>query len=403
MTQTFIIVGGGHAGAQAVDSLHKQGFKGRLILICDEPYLPYHRPPLSKKFLTGELELDRLMIRHQKFYDQTGTEVRLGVRATAIDAEGRRLRLSDDSELEYDKLLLCLGSRVRLLNAPGVDLPGIHYLRTVDDVRRIRGGFAPGRRMAVIGAGYIGLEVAASARTAGLEVTVLEMADRCMNRVTAPQISEFYRQRHQAAGVEMLFNTSVTGFEGEGRVQLVRSGTGAAVAADLVVVGVGIQPESTLAAAAGLACEDGIFVDEQCRTSDPHIFAAGDCTNHPSARYGRRCRLESVDNAVEQAKVAAANMCGHEVRHEHVPWFWSDQFDIKLQIAGLSQGYDKAVTRGDPAQNRFSVWYLRQGELLAVDAVNSPGDFMHGKKWIAEHKRPDPEKLADAALELKSL
>jgi len=403
MTKTFVVVGGGHAGGQAVDSLRREGFDGRLVLVGEEPCLPYHRPPLSKKFLAGELVQDRLYLRHQPFYDQHSIELRLGTRVTAIDRDGRRLRLADDSELEYDALLLCLGSRVRRLNVPGADLPGLYYLRSLQDVAQIREHLAPGRRLIVIGAGYIGLEAAATARSLGLEVTVLEMADRPMSRVVAPVVSEFYARRHVAAGVDLRCRTGVSEVLGTERVEGVRCSDGSIVPADLVIAGVGILPETTLAAAAGLACDDGIVVDEQCRTHDPAVFAAGDCTNHPSVRYGRRLRLESVDNALEQARTAAATMCGRDAVHAHVPWFWSDQYDIKLQIAGIAAGHDQTVLRGDPDSNQFSVWYLRGGELLAVDAINRPGEFMHAKRWIGEHKHPDPALLGDTAVELKMI
>jgi 3-phenylpropionate/trans-cinnamate dioxygenase ferredoxin reductase subunit len=402
MTETFVVVGASHASVQAIDTLRREGHSGPIVLVGDEPHLPYNRPPLSKKFLSGELERDRLLLRSPQFYDQARVDVRLGVRVTAIDRAARRLRLNDGGELTYDKLLLCVGGRPRLLDVPGHDLAGVHYLRTIADVEAIRADLPDARRLVVVGAGYVGLEAAASARHLGLDVTVLEMADRPLNRVVAPELSAFYMRRHEREGVRILCNTSVTACEGSGRVAAVVCGD-RRFAADVVIVGVGILPETSLAAASGLRCENGIWVDEQCRTSDPHVFAAGDCTNHPSVRYGRRVRLESVDNAVEQAKTAAANMCGRPARHEHVPWFWSDQYDVKLQIAGLSEGYERTVVRGNPESGSFALYYLSGGELLAVDAVNSPRDFMTGKKWIAERRHPDPAKLADPAIDIKTL
>jgi 3-phenylpropionate/trans-cinnamate dioxygenase ferredoxin reductase subunit len=403
MTKTIVVVGAGHAGGQAVDSLRREGFKDRLILVGDEPVLPYHRPPLSKKYLAGELALDRMYLRHQPFYDQHAIELRLGRKVTAIDPDGRRVRLSDDAEIEYDALLLALGSRVRRIPVPGADLPGVFYVRALDDIDRMRASLVPGKRLIVIGAGYIGLEVAATARTLGLEVTVLEMAQRPMGRVVAPVVSEFYAARHRAAGVTLRCNEGVSAITGTDRVEGVLCSDGTLIGADLVVVGIGILPDTTLAAAAGLACDNGIVVDERCQTSDPAIYAAGDCTNHPSVRYGRRVRLESVDNALEQARTAAATICGRDAVHAHVPWFWSDQYDVKLQIAGLSQGYDQVVVRGEPASGHFSVWYLKGGELLAVDAVNRPGEFMHGKRWIGERKAPDLARLADPDIALKQI
>ena len=399
---TCVIVGASHASVQAIDTLRREGFKGPIVLVGDEPYLPYNRPPLSKKFLAGEMDKERLPLRGTQFYEQAGVQLRLGTRVTAIDRSGGRIRLGDGDELRYGKLLLCVGSRPRLLDVPGAQLAGIHYLRTIADVEAIRAGLATARQLVVVGAGYIGLEAAATARRFGLDVTVLEMADRPMNRVVAPEMSAFFMQRHEREGVRILCNSTVSAFLGTERVTAVVS-EGQEHPADLVIVGAGILPDITLAAAAGLRCENGVWVDEHCRTSDPDVYAAGDCTNHPSIRYGRRLRLESVDNAVEQAKTAAANICGREARHDHVPWFWSDQYDIRLQIAGLAQGYDQAVIRGDPQTGRFGLYYLAAGELLAVDAVNSPKDFMTGKRWIAERKHLDAVRLADESVDLKSL
>jgi 3-phenylpropionate/trans-cinnamate dioxygenase ferredoxin reductase subunit len=397
-----VIVGASHAAVQAIDTLRREGFAGPITLVGDEPLLPYNRPPLSKKYLSGELAAERLLLRSPNFYTQHGITLELGRRVTAIDRGAGRLRLDDGRELGYGHLLLCLGSRPRLLEIEGAGLTGIHYLRTAADVEGIRADLAPGRRAVVIGAGYIGLETAASLRHLGVEVTVLEMADRPLNRVVAPAMSEFYRRRHEHEGVRILCNTTVQGFLGTDRVRAVASSAGE-LPADLVVIGVGVLPEVTLPTAAGLRCDNGVLVDEGCRSSDPRVYAAGDCTNHPSVRYGRRVRLESVDNAVEQARVAASNICGKAARHEHVPWFWSDQYDLKLQIVGLSQGYDAAIVRGDPAGHGFAIYYLAKGELLAVDAVNSPRDFMLGRKWIAERRHPDPDQVADPTVDLKTL
>jgi 3-phenylpropionate/trans-cinnamate dioxygenase ferredoxin reductase component len=400
---TVIVVGASHAGAQAVDSLRRDGFVGRVVLVGDEPHLPYQRPPLSKKFLLGEVALDRLAIRQAAFYDQHRVEAMTGVRVTAIDAALGSVALSDGRSLRYDNLILCVGSRVRRLTCPGAELSGVHYVRTVDDVTRMQAEMGPGKNVVVIGAGYIGLETAASARKLGMNVTVLEMAERCLNRVTAPVVSEFYARKHAQEGARLLTNTRVDALVGETRVIGVQCGDGSIIPADVVVVGVGIVPEVELAKSAGAVCDNGIVVDEHCRTSVPHIYAAGDCTHHPSVRYGYRVRLESVDNAVEQARVAAAHICGKEVPHAHTPWFWSDQYDVKLQTAGLLQGYDQQIVRGDPQSGHFSVWYLKAGELLAVDAINRAGDFIVGKRWIGERKHPDVTKLADVNLELKAI
>jgi len=402
MAQTVVIVGAGHAAVQAVDTLRREGHVGPIVLVGDEPYLPYNRPPLSKKYLAGELERERLWLRSSQFYQQHRVETRLGVRVTAIDRASQRLRLADGAELNYDKLLLSVGSRPRQLEVPGHELAGLHCLRSIADVDAIRADIAGARRLVVVGGGYIGLEAAACARHLGLDVTVLEMADRPMARVVAPEVSDFYVRRHEREGVRIVCNASVTAFLGRDRVTAVCCGE-QEFPADLVIVGVGILPDVTLAAAAGLRCDNGVWVDEHCLTSDPNVYAAGDCTNHPSVRYGRRVRLESVDNAVEQAKTAAANICGKPATHDHVPWFWSDQYDVKLQIAGLSEGYDQTVVRGDPGTSSFALYYMAGGELLAVDAINSMRDFMNGKKWLAERKRPDPALLADTSVDLKTI
>jgi 3-phenylpropionate/trans-cinnamate dioxygenase ferredoxin reductase subunit len=401
MISTILIIGGGQAGAQAIDTLRKEGFRGRLVLIGDEPELPYQRPPLSKKYLSGEMAADRLPFRHRSFYDEHRIELKLGRQAVRLDAAARQVELADGEKLAYDRLLLCLGAESRRLSCPGAALPGVHYLRGIADVAPIRAGFQPRARVVIIGGGYIGLETAATSRKMGCEVTVLEMADRIMNRVVAPSVSEYFAAEHGSHGVNIVCNTRVVCLEGQERVGHVVCADGSRHAADMVVVGVGAVAATNLASAAGLACDNGIVVDEYCRTSDAAIYAAGDCTNHPSPRFGRRVRLESVDNAFEQAKTAALNMLDRAVAHDRVPWFWSDQFDNKLLIVGLSQDYDRQVLRGDPASRSFSVCYLKGRELLAVEAVNHSKDYMAARKLIAERTPLNPDRLADAALALR--
>jgi 3-phenylpropionate/trans-cinnamate dioxygenase ferredoxin reductase subunit len=401
MISTILIIGGGQAGAQAVDTLRREGFAGRLVLIGDEPGLPYQRPPLSKKYLSGEMAADRLLFRHQSFYDEHRVELILGVQAVRLDAAAHEVTLADGRQLTYDGLLLCLGATSRRLTCPGGELDGVHYLRGLGDVSPIRTGFKPGGRVVIVGGGYIGLETAATCRHMGCEVTVLEMADRIMNRVVAPAVSEYFALEHRKHGVEILCDMRVTCLEGEGRVERVVCADGASLAADFVIVGVGAVPTTSLASEAGLACDNGIIVDEYCRTSDASIFAAGDCTNHPSLRYARRVRLESVDNAFEQGKTAALNLLGRQVTHDRVPWFWSDQFDNKLLIVGLAQDHNKLVVRGDPKSRSFSVCYLKDRELLAVEAINHSKDYMAARKLIAERALLNPEKLADPLLGLK--
>jgi 3-phenylpropionate/trans-cinnamate dioxygenase ferredoxin reductase subunit len=401
MQDTIVIAGGGHAAAQVVDSLRRDGYAGRLVMACGEPVIPYQRPPLSKKFLAGELESERLPIRPASFYEHIHCELMLGNPVVAIDAGARKVTLSDGGSLGYDKLVLAIGGHARPLPVPGAELPGVHVLRTVADVEAIRARLKPGVRVAIVGAGYIGLECAATFRKLGHDVTVIEMMDRVMNRVVAPEMSRFYQAEHTSHGVNLLTERRVRGLLGDDSVHAVECGDGTQVPADLVIVGIGLVPNCALAEAAGLACDDGIAVDDHCRTSDRDIYAIGDCCSHPSPRYGRRIRLESVDNAFEQAKSAAANICGKPTPHDKTPWFWSDQYELKLQIVGLSQHYDSVILRGDPAKRSFSCCYLRDGELIALDAVNHARDFMAARKLIAERARPDPARLADDAVGLR--
>jgi 3-phenylpropionate/trans-cinnamate dioxygenase ferredoxin reductase subunit len=401
MISTILIIGGGQAGAQAIDTLRREGFTGRLVLVSEEPQLPYQRPPLSKKFLSGELAAERLPFRHQAFYDEHRIELKLGVRATRLDPAARRVALSNGEEVVYDRLLLCLGAASRQLTCPGADLPGVHYLRGIADVPKIQEGLKTRARTVIIGGGYIGLETAATARKMGCAVTVLEMADRVMNRVVASNVSEYFEHEHRSQGVKIVCNTRVIRLEGNGRVERVVCADGSTYDADLLVVGVGAVANMQLAGDAGLKCENGIVVDEYCRTSDAAIYAAGDCTYHPSLRFDMRVRLESVDNAFEQAKAAALNMLERPTVHDRVPWFWSDQFDNKLLIVGLSQGHDLQITRGDPATRSFTVCYLKGAELLAVEAVNHSKDYMAARKLIADRSRPNLDKLADPRTALK--
>jgi 3-phenylpropionate/trans-cinnamate dioxygenase ferredoxin reductase component len=400
----IVIVGAGQAADQAVHTLRRKGFTGKLTLVGDEPWLPYQRPPLSKKFLAGALERDRLLFHPEHFYIEHTVETRLGRRVEEIDRGSRRIRLDDGTQLPYDALMLATGSRPRLLPIPGSDLRGVHTLRTIADVDRIRADMGSGRRLVVIGGGYIGLETAATARELGLDVTVLEMADRVMNRVTSKEVSRFYETEHARHGVRILNNSKVESLVGDtdsGRVRAVLTDDGAEHPADLVIVGVGVVASDELAVTAGLKCANGIVVDQHCATSDPAIYAAGDCTNHPSLHYGRRLRLESVDNAFEQAASAAQNLLGAQTVHDKVPWFWSDQYDLKLIIVGICEGYDTVIVRGSPAARTFSVCYLRGGELIAVDSINNPKDQMAARKLIAARARPSPSRLADATVALR--
>mgnify|MGYP001817537336 CR=1 FL=1 len=403
MTTKVVIAGAGHAAGQVIASLKQHKFDGQIVLIGDEPNLPYQRPPLSKKYLSGELEADRLHVKPESFYDDPAIELQLDTRIVAVDRDAKCLKIEDGDDVDYDKLVIATGSRVRRLPVEGADLKSVHYLRSIADVDAIREDMEAGKKVVIIGAGYIGLEVAAVAREAGLNVTVIEMADRVMSRVVSPEISDFYQIEHTNQGVKFRLSTGVSSIDGKKRVKSVTTSEGEEIPADLVIIGVGIQPNTELATSAGLGVDNGIVVDEHCRTSDPDIFAVGDCTAHPNAIYGRRLRLESVHNAVEQAKTAAANICGKDATYNQVPWFWSDQYDLKLQIAGLSEGYDDVVIRGNPAERSFSCLYLRDRRLIAVDAINAPRDFVQSKQLIADRIEVELENLADTTRPLKDL
>ena len=401
--QSLVILGAGQAAGQAIASLRAGGFAGRITLVGEEPSPPYQRPPLSKKYLAGEWGMDRVELKPAAFYAEAKVDMRLGTRAESIDRRSGRVHLSDGTALPYDALVIATGSRVRRLKVPGADLPGVFYLRTTADVDAIRPFLRAGKRLAVIGGGYIGLEVAAVARHHGLDVDVIEMTERCLNRVVAPEVSDFFEEVHRTAGVKLLLGEAVSGFEGSGRVERVKCASGLSISVDFAVIGVGIVPNQELAAEAGLKCENGIWVDELARTEDEAIYAAGDCANLPSKLYGRRIRLESVHNAIEQAKTAAAAICGKPVSYDQVPWFWSDQYELKLQIAGLNHGYDRVVMRGDPSARKFAAFYLKAGRLIAVDAINAAPEYMMGRKLIGEGAHVPPERLADTKVPMKEM
>jgi 3-phenylpropionate/trans-cinnamate dioxygenase ferredoxin reductase subunit len=404
MVGNVVIVGAGQAAVQAIETLRRHHFAGRLTLIGAEPQLPYQRPPLSKKYLAGAFARERLLLRPASFYAQHAVETRLGRRVEAIERRAQRLRLDDGTSVAYDALLLSTGSRPRPLAVPGRDLAGVFSLRTVADAERIRPALLPGARLVIVGGGYIGLEVAATARESGAEVTVLEVAPRVIGRVTCSAVSDFYTAEHERRGVRIVCGARVQAIAAHGtqpRVRAVITDDDQEYAADAVLLGVGAVPASELASTAGLPCEDGIRVDEYCRTVDPAIYAAGDCANQPSPHYGRRLRLESVDNAYEQGASAALNLLGQATVHDKVPWFWSDQYDLKLVIVGISAGYDEVVLRGDPASRAFTACYLREGELIALDSINTPKDQLAARKLIPARARPDRARLADPRVALQ--
>ncbi|MBM3515720.1 MAG: pyridine nucleotide-disulfide oxidoreductase [Alphaproteobacteria bacterium] len=402
MANTILIVGAGEAGGQSAIVLRQSGFDGRVVIVGDETYVPYERPPLSKAYLAGEAPLEKMFLRAPEFYDTQKIELMLGRRISAIDRGARTARFDNGDSLAFDKLVLATGGRVRTLSCPGATLPGVHYLRTIADVAAYRERLAAGARIAIVGGGYIGLEVAAVATKRGCAVTVLEALPLVLNRVVAPEVSRFYMDVHRGAGVAIHTETAVTAFTGTSRVEHVICGN-SRFPADLVIVGIGIVPNVELAKDAGLAVDNGIVVDEFTRTSDPDIYAVGDCTNHPSPSVGGRLRLESVHNALAQGKAAALHIVGKAEAYNEVPWFWSDQYDLKLQMTGISKPGDTVVIRGSMADRKFSACYLRDGRLVAVNAINMAKDFIQSKKLIAARSVVDPLRLADASVPLKDL
>jgi len=401
MPQRIVIIGAGQAGAQAVATLRAEGFGGTITMVGDEPYAPYQRPPLSKAYLLGTLERARLFLKPDSFYSEANCDLILGVSARAIDRAAKTVALSDGRTLCYDMLLLATGTRVRRIKCPGAELSGIHYLRSIEDVDGLNAVFQKGKRLAIVGGGYIGLEVAAVAAKQGLDVTVFEALGRVMARAVSRPVSDFFEQVHRGAGVKLLLNTGVEAFEGAGKLESVKVGANH-FPADLALVGIGAVPNTEIAREAGLPCEDGIVVDENCATADPAIFAAGDCTWH-IGRDGAPLRLECVQNAIDQAKHAAYAIVGKPRPYREVPWFWSDQYDLKLQIAGLAQEGDKIVLRGDPVARKFAVFHLRDGAVAAVESVNAPAEYLVGRRLIADGARVAPERLADVSIPMKSI
>jgi 3-phenylpropionate/trans-cinnamate dioxygenase ferredoxin reductase subunit len=394
-----VVIGAGQAGASLVAKLRSEGYQGPITLIGEEPVPPYQRPPLSKKYLLGEMALERLYLRPESYYAEAGIDLRLGVRVTGIDRAARAVVMGAE-RLGYEHLVLATGSRPRHLPAAiGGDLGGVHVVRTLADVDAMAPGFVPGARVLIVGGGYIGLEAAAVAASRGMQVVLVEMAPRILQRVAAPETSDYFRALHGRHGVDIREGVGLERLLGDGQVSGARLSDGTELAVDMVIVGVGIVPDTALAEAAGLAIDNGIAVDAQGRSSDPAIWAAGDCASFP---YGDgRLRLESVPNAIDMADCVAGNILGRGVDYVPKPWFWSDQYDVKLQIAGLSTGYDRIVTRDGAASVSF--WYYRGEALLAVDAMNDPRAYMVGKRLIDAGKSADPAVVADAAADLKVL
>jgi 3-phenylpropionate/trans-cinnamate dioxygenase ferredoxin reductase subunit len=401
MPDRLVIVGAGQAAYSTIATLRKSAPDVSITLIGDESHAPYQRPPLSKKFLAGTMASEQLSLRPITYYSQQRVDTRFGSRAVLIDRKRRSVSLANGEMIGYDKLVLALGAGPRRIELPGIELPGVHYLRSQADVAAIRAQCAAGRRAVIIGGGYIGLEVAATVRKLGLEVTVLESADRVMQRVVSDPVSRSYEAEHARHGVRIVLNAAVHAILGDTSVTGVRCAGEQDYLADFVVVGIGCAPSVLLAADAGLECDNGIRTDAQGRTSDPDIFAAGDCANSPRSRYGRSVRLESVDNAIEQANVVCAALLGNAEPKEHLPWFWSDQYERKLVIVGLPHDHDALVTRGRPEEGSFSVCYMRGRQLVAIETVNSPRDQMAARQLIAARTELDLARVADGTVPLK--
>lgn len=391
-----LIVGASHAAAQLAPRLRQLGWQHSIRIIGEELIPPYHRPPLSKEYLSGKKSIEDLLIRPSALYEQLNIQLKLGVRVESVSASEHSITLCNGDKLHYNKLVLATGSSVRRLSVPGADLAGLFYIRSIVDVEKIRPYVQKGKKAVVIGAGYIGLEAAAMLTQLGMNVTILESAERILERVTSNTVSDFLHRLHQQHGVEILTNVQVEALEGDAHVSKVRLADGSRLPADLVIAGIGVTPATQLAESAGLMLDNGIKVDAYTQTSSPDILAVGDCTTHFSELYQRWVRLESVQNASDQANACAQYLCGKPQAYSALPWFWSDQYGIKLQIAGLAQGYDRKIVRQNPGdQNALTVFYLQGDKLLALDAINQPKDFMQGKRLISDQTNVDSTQLAD--------
>ena len=403
----MVIIGAGQAGGEAAYALRENEYTGDLTIIGDEQHIPYERPPLSKGVLIGDNEAADTYLRERSVYDECNIDLKLDASVTTIDRSGKGVELSDGSALSYDKLLIATGARVRRLDLPGCDLKGVFYLRDIIDSLALREALSPGARLAVIGGGYIGLEVAASARKRGCAACVIEVAGRIMNRVVAPEMSAHFDAIHRAAGVDILTGTTVDAIEGDGRVRELALSNGSRIAADAVVIGIGIVPNLELAEAAGLVIDNGIKVDEFGSTNDPYIFAAGDVTNHYNPLLGRSLRLESWQNAQNQAIVASQNMLGGRAVHAEIPWFWSDQYDINLQMVGAPESWDQVVRRDgggeDSEGDRFTLFYLDGAKMVAANTVNNARDIRPSRQLIEKGTPVNADELADPGVKMQQL
>lgn len=399
----IVIVGAGQSAAQCIIALRKGGFNNPITLIGEESHLPYQRPPLSKDYLSDEAPIERVFMKPEEFFIKEKIKVIKSTKATSINREKNTVVLENGENIKYKKLILATGSRVRRIEVEGSELKNINYLRTLDDANAIKKFLKSGKKLVIVGAGYIGLEVAAVAVEKGLDVTVIEMADRVMNRTVDPIISEYFYNLHTSKGVKIILNSALVKFEGEESVEKVICSNGDSLKADGVIIGAGILPNQEIAESCNLECSNGIVVDEHGQTLDKDIYACGDCTNHPNPSLNKRLRLESVHNALEQAKTVALNLMGEKHSYDQVPWFWSDQYEHKLQIVGISGNHDRTLIRGSIDEKSFMVFYLKNNELIAVDSVNNSKDFLVSKKLVANKLKISSDILCDQSVDLKNL
>ena len=399
----LVIVGAGQSAIQCITSLRKEDYPGLITLVGEEEHLPYQRPPLSKGFLEDTVSNERLYFKKLEFFVENKVQLKLGTKAEEIDIENNNIHLSDNTKLSFDKLVFATGSSVRKLDFPGKDLNSIHYLRGLDDALSIKKDLQTRQNIVVVGAGYIGLEVAAIAAKQNKSVTIIEMADRVMNRTVDPQISDYYLKLHQKNGVTFKFNTSLKEIVGASNPEKVICSDGTEVKADMVIIGAGIMPNVELAENAGLSCDNGIVVNEFGKTDHANIYACGDCTNHPNKLLNKKIRLESVHNAMEQSKTVASSIINKSIEYNQIPWFWSDQYDHKLQIVGLSGEHDKVIMRGDMSDAKFMLLYTKDEKLIAVDAVNNSKEFLICKKLVANKVTIKADEISNPDTNLNDL
>ena len=401
--ENLLIIGAGQSAIQCISTLKKEGYSGSITLVGEEEHLPYQRPPLSKGFLEDSLNKERLYFKKLEFFTENKVQLYLGLSAEKLEIDNQKVYLSDNSVLEFDKLVFATGSRVRLLDFPGSELKSIFYLRDLDDAEAIKKDLETSENLVIIGAGYIGLEAAAIAAKKNKKVTIIEMADRVMNRTVDPQISEYYLNLHESYGVKFHFSTSLETINEVSNSLEVVCSDGTEVKADSVLIGAGVVPNIELAEEAGINCDNGIIVNEFGQTNFKNIYACGDCTNHPNKILNKNLRLESVHNAMEQAKTVASSVMNNPMEYNQVPWFWSDQYDHKLQIVGLSGDHDMVTMRGNTNDAKFMLFYTKDEELIAVDAINNPKEFLISRKLVANKVKIKPKVISDLNTNLNDL